>query len=544
MYKTCSHFVVCDFFTTVHDPQKSKNAEIPKSKQKQKQKQKQKIILINVTHSIIYPLIIAMSRQSFYADPSSAGRQMKYRKDLFPLLDTREITACLLECEFNVTQELIVKPTADFVTNLFEQFLDTFMGIPLGTIRKKAWKMSRINPLESDQANGKPQQSPEEEFNDNQENDKTKDTFLALQLLTLHRYLAIFFSTCGINDFVLTDIARPDGYRIRRILSAVINFIRFREDQSPKFDHLANECEATADKVSEVQAENSATMQKINAIKEKLEMDSENDESNRKNLQYINSYNRKLETKLRELKVMQERLTKEHDDYKQEKALLAKKLYDINFLYNETQEQVANLTKYAETDLSILVKITEDLSNDLSSMQTNYKNLEKSYQNMGITIDSIQVNEINLKDLLKLAEDITRNVEKRQIEGKILKDNQDNLDELTRKQMELEGQILIVQNQLNKLNKKYQDLIVQADKKESAVKLKLEETKQEFNDILSEKEKHNEEHKRIMDQIVKIQQETTAIQDAFVKESKEVELKLINLMSIIKRYMSDLRNNI
>ena len=141
---------------------------------------------------------------------------------------------------------------------------------------------------------------------------------------------------------------------------------------------------------------------------------------------------------------MQERLTKEHDDYKQEKALLAKKLYDINFLYNETQEQVANLTKYAETDLSILVKITEDLSNDLSSMQTNYKNLEKSYQNMGITIDSIQVNEINLKDLLKLAEDITRNVEKRQIEGKILKDNQDNLDELTRKQMELEGQILIV----------------------------------------------------------------------------------------------------
>lgn len=485
-----------------------------------------------------------MSRQSFYADPSSAGRQMKYRKDLFPLLDTREITACLLECEFNVTQELIVKPTADFVTNLFEQFLDTFMGIPLGTIRKKARKMSRINPLESDQANGKPQQSPEEDFNDNQENDKTKDTFLALQLLTLHRYLAIFFSTCGINDFVLTDIARPDGYRIRRILSAVINFIRFREDQSPKFDHLANECEATADKVSEVQAENSATMQKINAIKEKLEMDSENDESNRKNLQYINSYNRKLETKLRELKVMQERLTKEHDDYKQEKALLAKKLYDINFLYNETQEQVANLTKYAETDLSILVKITEDLSNDLSSMQTNYKNLEKSYQNMGITIDSIQVNEINLKDLLKLAEDITRNVEKRQIEGKILKDNQDNLDELTRKQMELEGQILIVQNQLNKLNKKYQDLIVQADKKESAVKLKLEETKQEFNDILSEKEKHNEEHKRIMDQIVKIQQETTAIQDAFVKESKEVELKLINLMSIIKRYMSDLRNNI
>ena len=100
------------------------------------------------------------------------------------------------------------------------------------------------------------------------------------------------------------------------------------------------------------------------------------------------------------------------------KKLCWLKLYDINFLYNETQEQVANLTKYAETDLSILVKITEDLSNDLSSMQTNYKNLEKSYQNMGITIDSIQVNEINLKDLLKLAEDITRNVRNDKLRAK------------------------------------------------------------------------------------------------------------------------------
>ena len=83
MYKTCSYFVVCDILLLCTTPRKVKCGN-PKIKTKQK------IILINVTHSIIYPLIIAMSRQSFYADPSSAGRQMKYRKDLFPLLDTRD----------------------------------------------------------------------------------------------------------------------------------------------------------------------------------------------------------------------------------------------------------------------------------------------------------------------------------------------------------------------------------------------------------------------------------------------------------------------
>ena len=136
MYKTCSYFVVCDFLHCAR-PQKSKNAEIPKQNHKTETKQTENHLDKRYP---LHNLSTYHCNVSFYADPSSTGRQMKYRKDLFPLLDTREITACLLECEFNVTQELIVKPTADFVTNLFEQFLDTFMGIPLGTIRKKAGK--------------------------------------------------------------------------------------------------------------------------------------------------------------------------------------------------------------------------------------------------------------------------------------------------------------------------------------------------------------------------------------------------------------------
>ena len=77
------------------------------------------------------------------------------------------------------------------------------------------------------------------------------------------------------------------------------------------------------------------------------------------------------------MKTVQEKLTKEHDDYKQEKTNLAQKLYDLNYLYNETQESVENLTKYSDADLSVLEKIIQDLNSDLVNMQTTLKNLEK-----------------------------------------------------------------------------------------------------------------------------------------------------------------------
>ena len=66
----------------------------------------------------------------------------------------------------------------------------------------------------------------------------------------------------------------------------------------------------------------------------------------------------------------------------------------------------------------------------------------------------------------------------------------------------------------------------------------------EYDKILGEKEKHNDDHKRIMDQILKVQQEITELEDNFSKETTELELKLGNLRNIVKRYMTELNKNI
>ncbi|RCK64802.1 putative kinetochore protein NUF2 [Candida viswanathii] len=487
-----------------------------------------------------------MSRLSAINDITNGTRQLRLRKDLFPLLDATEITICLQECGFNVTQEQIIKPSQDFVMNLYEEFIDTFMGVKFGVIREKARSMALARRIHSVSVNGNDAGNEEGEGEgegDPESDDKTGDIYPALPITLLLRYISRFLHVCGINDFTLVDLGRPDGFRTRRVLSAVINYIRFREDHSVVFEDLANEAETTVKKVEDAQAENANILRRINEAKEKLEVDPETGEE-RAHLLHVNSYNRKLENKLRELKTVQEKLTKEHDDYKQEKATLAQKLYDLNYLYNETQESVDSLTKYSETDLSVLEQIIQDLNADLSSMQTSLTNLEKGHQNMGITIDSIQANEISLKDVLKLAEDVLKNIEKELIELKILRDNQSALDELSRKQIELQGQILIVQNQLNKLNKKYQDLINQAAKKEAAISQVLEHAKLEYDKIVPEKEKHKEVHKQLMDQILKVQQEGMELEDNFAKETTELELKLGTLRNIVKRYITELNKNL
>jgi kinetochore protein Nuf2 len=43
-------------------------------------------------------------------------------------------------------------------------------------------------------------------------------------------------SQVAISDFSIRDLIKPDAQRVKRILSAIINFAKFREEQLPVFD--------------------------------------------------------------------------------------------------------------------------------------------------------------------------------------------------------------------------------------------------------------------------------------------------------------------
>jgi hypothetical protein len=47
-----------------------------------------------------------------------------------------------------------------------------------------------------------------------------------------------FMATCGVHDFALKDIYKPEYKRLKFIFSAIINFAKYREDNMPVFETL------------------------------------------------------------------------------------------------------------------------------------------------------------------------------------------------------------------------------------------------------------------------------------------------------------------
>lgn len=78
-------------------------------------------------------------------------------------------------------------------------------------------------------------------------NPLTQDIYQdSIGLMTFHKQLysrlfrsdsrVILMSQVGILDFSIRDLIKPESARVKQILSAIINFAKFREEQLPVFD--------------------------------------------------------------------------------------------------------------------------------------------------------------------------------------------------------------------------------------------------------------------------------------------------------------------
>jgi len=63
-------------------------------------------------------------------------------------------------------------------------------------------------------------------------------------------------TTCGIPDFGIKDIVNPNSKRLRRQLSGIINFAKFREERLQMYGELNAQRDEILDNLKNVQSEN------------------------------------------------------------------------------------------------------------------------------------------------------------------------------------------------------------------------------------------------------------------------------------------------
>jgi kinetochore protein Nuf2 len=71
----------------------------------------------------------------------------------------------------------------------------------------------------------------------------------------------------GVEDFSLKDLIRPEGARLKIILSAIINFAKFREEQLAVFEDFSRKAEELVEQKSKLASRDSELSGKISYFK-------------------------------------------------------------------------------------------------------------------------------------------------------------------------------------------------------------------------------------------------------------------------------------
>ena len=128
----------------------------------------------------------------------------------FPMLKANEIFALLHNMKIPVSEDDIRKCDSAAIRRIYEAFIESLMGVTKEEMSQPAFSgLSALNYPELHED--------------------------SIPELTFYRCAAKLMTTCGIHDFCMKDILAPTHKRLRRHLSAMLNFGRFRDERLEAF---------------------------------------------------------------------------------------------------------------------------------------------------------------------------------------------------------------------------------------------------------------------------------------------------------------------
>lgn len=393
---------------------------------------------------------------------SSLSRRNQQSTDFFPLLSSKEIALCLQSCNINVTEENISKPTSQFTQHLFidlipPEFLST-------TLNKKLEKFQKRNKLS--------------------DNDYFNEISQSLPIIALQRELYDFMRTCGITDFNFMDVYKPETYRLSRILSAVVNFARFKYERSNDYQDLIDISEEYLVKRNQLIDESQNLMTEIEMLTNKHTNAQEK-------INEINEYQSKIQKDLKELKSVQDKLSQEHLNYKTRRNELINQIQLENEnIIHATQENDSVKNLIAKIDL----KNPENTKNEINDYRQNLANLKIKLTNLDdkerkiqITIDSMKYIENDIKILINLINSIKNDLKtSKEQQSKLIAYNEVK-DFKNNELLNLNRKIQQVQQQIDNVNSKISRYSKQRQEKVESHTNKMKELQNNYSRLMVEK---------------------------------------------------------
>ena len=223
-----------------------------------------------------------------------------------PQLSVREIVQCLQALNFNLTEKDLQKPSGATLRSIYSLLVDVVTGITKDEMEQADQDV--IDQLDY----------PELHMD-------------AIAELAFYRATSKLMRAAGVRDFSFrNDLLQPKPRRTQRNLSAIINFLKFREERLAKYFELRTTTDEMYERRAKLLAENDELEQQLAA----LELEAKQEEPVKMELREICE---KLTEDVQKLNVRQAELRMIAEQLKEEEELLKENL--------QTQHQTLRISR-------------------------------------------------------------------------------------------------------------------------------------------------------------------------------------------------------
>ena len=214
---------------------------------------------------------------------------------------------------------------------------------------------------------------------------------------------------CGVNDFTFTDMTKPTHDRLVKIFSYLINFVRFRESQTPVIDEHFNKAEKTKTRIETLYVENQE-------MEKRLEEMRRSEKANEAQVKEKVRRNDELKARLLELRRNQERVAETLERVKTDKGKRQANLEEKTEKVVRTRQEVEKLRPYVMESPGTLQSALTDLSENLLREKAQIDAMEKRARALQTSSDTFTVVSNDVQACIKLLEDISVELQKEEEE--------------------------------------------------------------------------------------------------------------------------------
>lgn len=311
----------------------------------------------------------------------------------FPSLKNSEILDLLANLGIPFTEEELLEPSRqrDTVRNLFILLIEVTLGIQQEEL---------FTP--SPEAVAKRATLPYPEMHET-----------SLGEIKFIKTCIRMMNNCGISDFGMRDLYQPCSKRLRRHLSAVINFLRFIEDKIPLYSELDKERQKSLQELEAAQEEHIT-------LKEQLEDAQLEHEQGWHATQEAEKECAELELEITQLNKLQASIRQENNSLKKVITDLTDKIATTTVLLDEAKATKANLMAQVVQSPD---RMKREMKDALAALESQKKDTALAEREIIMTkkkIETIrQTKEELLKAMKQMGEVETEKVKLQEVEKEV-----------------------------------------------------------------------------------------------------------------------------